>query len=87
LTDESDIVYKMAVLSDRGGKVLAVKVLFVDKKWEADVCACIVKDRREAQMVVFPVQERWDAQTSIYLVPKEQDAELKVYIASSPAEA
>ena len=64
---------------------MAVKVLIVEKEWQADVCACIVKDPKEAQMVVFPVQERWDAQTSIYLVPN-RDAQLKVYITNNPCE-
>ncbi|MTI95296.1 MAG: hypothetical protein FH749_07385 [Firmicutes bacterium] len=60
---------------------MAVKVFMVDKSWEADMRACIVRDRRDAQMVIYPVQQRWDAQTKLFLVPKPQDADLKVYVA------
>lgn len=65
---------------------MAVKVFLVDKTWEADVRAWIVRDRREAQMIVFPVKERWEAQTKLYLVPRQQDAELKVFMAKSVTE-
>jgi|GEM_PF-1259965 len=69
-----------------GGIILAVKVFVVDKTWEADVKAWIVRDRREAQMVVYPVKESWDAQTRIFLVPKKQDADLKIFMAKSVTE-
>ena len=36
---------------------MAVKVYLVDKHWEADARAWVVKDRREAQMIVYPVKE------------------------------
>lgn len=65
---------------------MAVKVLLVEKKWEADIRAWIVKDKRDAQMVVYPVRERWEAQAKLYLVPNQQDAELKVYVAKSIGE-
>lgn len=62
---------------------MAVKVFLVDKTWEADVKAWVVRDRREAQMVVYPVSESWDAQTRLFLVPRREDAELKVFLAKS----
>lgn len=60
---------------------MAVKVYWVSRDWEADMRACVVRDRREAQMVVFPVNNRWDAQTKLYLVPKQRDADLRVFVA------
>ena len=65
---------------------MAVKVYWVNRDWEADMRACVVKNRQDAQMVVYPVRESWDAQTKLYLVPNQQDAELKVYVAQDPGE-
>jgi len=80
------LLYNRAENRHRRVRVLAVKVYLVDKHWEADARAWVVKDRREAQMIVYPVKERWDAQTCLYLVPRRQDAELKIFFARNPAE-
>lgn len=65
---------------------MAVKVFLVNKSWEADVRAWVVKDRRQAQMVVYPVVNRWDAQTRLFLVAKPQDADVKVFVAKDAQE-
>ena len=60
--------------------IMATKVFFVNREYQADTTVFIVDREYKAQMNIFPVDREYQAQMKVFVVDREYKAKLKVFI-------